>query len=275
MKFCYCDESGTGDEPVAVMVGVIVDSHRMHCTKEDWSLLLTSLSKRAGRSITEMHTRDFYAGNSPWRQMDGHERAAVVSDVCEWLAKRKHRLVFTALSKGAYRASQAATALPPELNTPWRFMGFHLALALQRAHQPEKRNKGHTLLVFDNEERERMRFSDIVCRPQTWSDLYYERSKKQEQLDQLIDVPYFGDSREVGMLQVADFAAFFLRRHSELEDSGDSERYAGERSQIASWVTMLAARAIDGRHVFPKKARSDAADLFFRHAPESIRSLYV
>lgn len=275
MKFCYCDESGTGEEPVAVMVGVIVDAHRMHCTKDDWSSLLASLSSRAGRSIAELHTRDFYAGNSPWRQMNGLERAAVVGDVCQWLSDRKHRLVFTALNKAAYSASQATAALPAELNTPWRFMGFHLALSLQRAHQRERHNKGHTLLVFDNEERERMRFPDIICGPQTWSDQYYDRHPRQEQLDQLIDVPYFGDSREVGLLQVADFVAFFLRRHSELVDCADVERYTGERGQIAAWVAMLAKRAIDRRHVFPKKNRPDAADLFYQHAPASIRDLYV
>src|SRR5690348_15120320 len=132
-------------------------------------------------------------------------------------------------------------------------MGFHIALALQCAHQAEERNKGHTVLVFDNEECERMRFTDIICRPQSWSDQYYERAKRPEQLDQIIDVPYFGDSREVGLLQVADFAAFFMRRYAELALPGSAERFAGERDQVESWAELLAERAIDGRHVFPQK----------------------
>ena len=44
MKVCYCDESGTGDEPIAVLVGVVVDSQRMHVTKEHWGDLLENLS---------------------------------------------------------------------------------------------------------------------------------------------------------------------------------------------------------------------------------------
>jgi len=274
VKFCYCDESGTGDEPIGVMVGVVVDAQRMHRTKKDWSELLASLSERAGPEIAEMHTRDFYAGNSPWRAMTGQERAAVVGDVCKWLRARKHRLVFTGVDKDAYFTARANASLPPELNTPWRFMGFHIALSLQRAHQAEGRNKGHTLLVFDNEECERMRFTDIICRPQTWSDQYYERAKRQEQLDQIIDVPYFGDSREVGLLQVADFVAFFLRRNAELALPASAERFAGERNQVRAWAALLAERVIDGRHVFPKKNRSAAVDLFWRFAPESIRDLY-
>jgi hypothetical protein len=274
MKFCYCDESGTGDEPIAVMTGIVVDAQRMNCTKRDWDALLSSLSTRAGRAIAEMHTRDFYAGNSPWRSMTGPERADVVGDVCNWLRERKHRLVFTSVVKADYFAALANLKIPHELNTPWRFMGFHLALAIQRAHQKEKRNKGHTLLVFDNEERERMRFTDVICRPQSWSDQYYERKKKQLELDQLIDVPYFADSREVGLLQVADFVAFFLRRYAELKNGAGKERYANEGTQVAEWVTMLVERAIDSRHVYPKKARTDAAELFWRYAPSALRDLY-
>jgi len=37
MKICYFDESGTGEEPVAVVTGVIVGTQRMHVTKEHWS----------------------------------------------------------------------------------------------------------------------------------------------------------------------------------------------------------------------------------------------
>lgn len=44
MQFVYIDESGTGDEPIGVMVGVVADSHRMRVTKENWSGLLFALS---------------------------------------------------------------------------------------------------------------------------------------------------------------------------------------------------------------------------------------
>ena len=65
MKFCYVDESGTGDEPYAVMVGVVVDALRMRPTKADWDGLLIHLGCIVGRAVEEIHTRDFYAGNGP------------------------------------------------------------------------------------------------------------------------------------------------------------------------------------------------------------------
>ena len=62
MKFCYVDESGTGDEPYAVMVGIVVDALRMRSTKADWDRLLAHLQGIVGRPVEEIHTRDFYAG---------------------------------------------------------------------------------------------------------------------------------------------------------------------------------------------------------------------
>ena len=73
MQFVYIDESGTGDEPIGVMVGILADSYRMRPTKEDWLNLLIKLSSIVGREIDEIHTRDFYSGNSPWRGLSGKQ----------------------------------------------------------------------------------------------------------------------------------------------------------------------------------------------------------
>jgi hypothetical protein len=57
MKFCYLDESGTGQEPIAVMAGVVTDDTRMRVTKHHWSNLLQNLSEIICRTIQEIHTR--------------------------------------------------------------------------------------------------------------------------------------------------------------------------------------------------------------------------
>jgi len=54
MKFCYFDESGTGEEPIAVVAGVITDAIRMRVTKTHWSNLLETLSNIIGRGIEEI-----------------------------------------------------------------------------------------------------------------------------------------------------------------------------------------------------------------------------
>ena len=114
----------------------------------------------------------------------------------------------------------------------WRFMGLHLLLAVQRAHQRLPKNKGNTVFVFDHEEREKMRFTDLIRNPPAWSDSYYSKAKKQSRLDQVVDVPYFGDSEEVHLLQVADFLAYFLRRHLEMRAGYEGERYDDEAGKM-------------------------------------------
>jgi hypothetical protein len=273
MKLCYCDESGTGDEPIAVMVGVLVDIQRMHITKQDWCSLLAILSRLTDRKVTELHTRDFYAGNGIWRGMSGPGRASAISAILGWLLERKHHIVYSSVCKASYFAQQGLQRIPDELNTVWRFMGFHLTLAIQKYGQRCEKNKGNTLFVFDNEERERMRFTDIIVRPPDWSIEYYEKKPKQKPLDQIVDVPYFGDSTDVGLIQLADFLAFFLRRYAEIKEGLVGPRYSDEENRIDGWIGTMIERSIGRAYIYPKVGRNKAENVFFQNASESIREL--
>lgn len=273
MKFCYCDESGTGEEPIAVMIGIIVDHNRMHITKKDWCDLLAELSAKAGREITELHTRDFYAGNGVWRSIDGPARAALISTIFDWLCERKHKLVYASVCKEVYREMFALQQIPDELNTLWRFLGFHLVLSIQRFGMTFSNNKGNTLLIFDNEEREQMRFTDVLLRPPAWSGEYYGKGKKQEPLDQIIDVPYFGDSQDVSLIQVADFVAFFLRRYAEIKENLVAAKYPDEETRMEEWIKKLASCSIGRSLMYPKVNRNKAQELFYNCASTTIRAI--
>lgn len=273
MKFCYCDESGTGNEPIAVMVGIVVNAQRMHLTKDDWQELLIILSEIAGRQITELHTKDFYAGNGVWRSMDGPQRARVITSIFQWLRKRKHRVVYSAVLKEQYHKNFGLQKIPGELNTIWRFMGFHLILAVQRYCQREPKNKGHTVFIFDNEERERLRFTDLIRNPPPWSENYYKKEKKQKSLDQVIDVPYFGDSKEVGLIQLADVATYFLRRYAEIKENLVPPDYEDEEERVEGWVAEFRGRSIGSPFMYMKQGRGEIEDLFYQNAPSSIRGL--
>jgi len=256
------------------MVGVIVDSHRMHVTKDEWRELLESLSRVVRRPVTEIHTRDFYAGNGAWRELNGTQRADIISGVLTWLAARRHNVVYTSVEKARFYESQKAGQIPTEAATLWRFLGLHLLLAVQKDHQSYDRNKGHTIFVFDNEERERMKFTDLVSNPPAWTDSFYGKGKKQGRLDQIIDVPYFGDSEEVHLLQLADFLAYFLRRHAEIAAGYSQERYTDEAGRLAGWIQTIKDRSIGGSTIYPATGRCECAELFYRHAPEVIRKLH-
>lgn len=273
MKLCYCDESGTGDEPVAVMVGIIVDAQRMHVTKQDWQELLEKLSRVVEKPVAEIHTRDFYAGNDAWRALRGDQRAAIIDETFAWLSARKHKLVYVGVEKSKFYNSKKSGQLKQEVNTLWRFMGLHLLLCIQKHHQSLQKNKGNTILVFDNEERERMRFTDLVANPPAWTDSYYAKKKKQARLNQIVDVPYFADSTEVHLIQVADFIAFFLRKHAEIQAGYSGEKYENEAAKIEGWLAAVGKFCIPASVNYPATGRCECSDLFFQHAPEALRKL--
>lgn len=270
VNLCYCDESGTGSEPIAVMTGIVVDASRMHLTKEHWGELLALLSKETGHQVVELHTRDFYAGNGVFRDIPGRDRAHLISQIFQWLVDRKHHVVYAAVNKASYQEAFGRGDIPDELNTIWRFMGFHLILAMQKHCQRDKGVKGHTIFIFDNEERERMRFTDLIARPPEWSDTYYDKGRKQDQLDQIVDVPYFGDSREVSLIQLADLASFFLRRTAEIAEGHSEARYEAEEN-LGEWMGQFLSRSIGIANIYPRRGREYAAELFYRHAPAAIR----
>ncbi len=273
VNLCYCDESGFGEEPIATMVGIVVDASRMHLTKVHWQELLDLLSGVTGRQIVELKTSDFYRGSGVWKGLRGDRRAVVISEIFKWLTDRKHHVVYTSVVKASFDRAWKAGDIPDELSTYWRFLGFHLVLAMQKHCQKEEKHKGHTIFVFDNQEREQMRFTDIILRPPAWSDEYYERDQKKSQLDQMVDVPYFGDSKEVSLIQLADFAAFFLRRYAEIKERLVPARYGDEEERLNGWMADFAGRSIGRRCIYPRTQRQYAHDLFYDLAPPSIRDL--
>lgn len=149
-------------------------------------------------------------------------------------------------------------------------MALHICLSIQEHHQRLDRNKGHTIFIFDNEQREASNFIDLIREPPAWTDTYYRRADNQDRLDQLIDVLYFGDSRHVGLIQVADFVSFFLRRYIEIEEGARPPRYSGEEIRIRDWVDMALGQAIPKSRIYPARGRCACADLFYRYAPSAM-----
>ena len=273
MKVCYCDESGTGDEPISTMVGIVVDSQRMHVTKENWSDLLSNLSRIIKRPLKELHTRDFYSGSGVWRSIEGNDRANVITEIFRWLEDRKHCIVYTSVLKNKYYHLKDANQIPSQLNTLWRFMGFHLILSIQKRYQKEQKTKGNTIIIFDNEERERVKFPDLITNPLEISDSYYKRRKNQSKLDQIVDVPFFGDSAEVPLIQVADFISFFLRRYAEISENLVQPKYTDEPKKIENWARMIGKLSIGRTFIYPLRGRDELSDLYFQLAPDCIRTL--
>lgn len=269
MKFCYIDESGTGNEPYAVMAGIIVDAQRMHVTKQNWSDLLDVLSEMTERQIREIHTRDFYPGNGPWRGLDGQLRAEIATAIFNWIAERHHHVVYSVVDKERYFRDFRNEPFAQDVPSLWQFMALHLSLSIQKHFQREERNKGNTILIFDRENIEEADFTALVRNPPEWTDTYYSRRGNTPRLNQIIDTPYFGDSEHVGLIQLADFVSFYLRRYVELREGGNV-RYPDEMERIEGWIELIMSRAITKSSMYPNQGRCQCADLFYRYAPACI-----
>jgi hypothetical protein len=271
MKFCYIDESGTGDEPIAVMVGILTDHHRMKPTKSDWRTLLKMLSEAVGKPVTEIHTKDLYVGNSPFRHLTHAQRSDLIGQIFKWLRDRKHSIVYTAVDKKKLRGNQNNEPFYADLGSLWRHMTFHVTLTLQKHGQTFEKNKGNTVLIFDNKVTDQRSFTKLLLNPPAWSDTYYGRKKKQEQLDQIVDVPHFVDSKEVALIQLADFLCYFLRKHIELSLGLTKPKFDGERDVIKGYANNILNLAIPKSNIFLNRGRCPAADYFYRYAPTPIR----
>jgi len=270
MKFCYIDESGTGDEPYAVMVGVLIDAYRMRPTKADWDGLLQHLTELVERPVIEFHTRDFYAGNTPWRGLHGGRRADVISAIFQWFAGRRHHIVISAIDKEKFDGEPSDHPFMADIGGVWRCLALHMALSIQKHSQRQKKNKGNTVMVFDEHGRDEKDFAELVLTPPAWTETYYDRSKKQAPLDQIVDVPHFVDSAHVGLIQVADCFSYFLRRHLEIHEEKIPPRYDGEAEMVGEWVEMALDCCIPMASIYPKKGRCNAAELFFSVAPNTL-----
>jgi hypothetical protein len=273
MKFCYFDESGNGDEPYLVIAGIIVDAHRMHVTKEGWADFLAYLSKVAERPIQEFHSRDFYRGNGIWREMGGPKRAEIIDAIINWVVERKHKSVFSGIDKKNYKQLLGKDERLNVFKTMWCAASMHCTLQVQKQHQNEAKTKGHTVLIFDREVAVEKEFSQLIFNPPLWTDSYYLLKRRQSQLNQIVDVPFFADSKHILLAQVADLFAYILRTSAEIQDGLLREKFEGEGAKMLEWSNRIAKTALPRATRYPSKSRCKATQLFWDLAPLPIKSL--
>lgn len=268
MKFCYVDESGHGSE-ITVVAGIIVDALRMHRTKDDWKELLDDLQSILPGQIRELKGGELYRGRDYWRQLDGGERVQVIERIIMWMSSRRHKVTFGAVSKTSLLRQKDNYSLGGlQSKSMWTIAAMHLILSVQKTYQGEPKNKGHTLFVFD--EPRRRDLLEIVLRPPTATDGFYKRKKAQSALDQVIDVPYFADSRHIGLIQVADLFAYLIRLYAELVDGVIDEKFGGEQAQIGGWIERMKPVLLNDASRWPQRSQDPCTKFLRAVAPPSL-----
>lgn len=275
MKFCYCDESGMQDkDPYFVAVGIIVDAARLNRTKEAFGGIFERIQSLFPEQLRELKASKLLLGRDRWRNIDPEIRKTICEALCQWIGHRKHDLIVSAIDRTKY--AEAKTSAPEELQrNVWVAGMTHLALQLQKLHQNERNNKGRTLLIIDDNKQFADHLAEVLWSPPSWTDSYYSRSRKQEQLDQIIDSAFAVKSHHAGMVQVADLFALVFRRYAELRDFGSAEEWTGEADYVSALIKSLTASLTPRSVRWPKRATCDCAAWFNDVAPRSLVELNV
>ena len=273
MKVCYVDESGnTAQDPCLVMVGVLVDSLRLHRTQREFAEVFDIVQGLFQENLRELKGSKMILGRDRWRKVDPDIRKLIAGYFCDWIARRKHRLIVTAIGRARLEKTRRG-GQPAECHDAWLAAGLHVALQIQKTSQKSGNNKGHTFLIFDDNKLKADTLSNLLWKPPAWTDDYYDRRKRQEPLDQIIDTTFSIKSHHAGLVQVADLFAFILRRYAEIEDYGAAEEWPGEKVLLDDYVASLAGRLLSKPARWPTRTGSVAAKWFNDVAPPSLKAL--
>lgn len=201
--------------------------------------------------------------------------------------ERNHKVVFAAVDKGKVdlsRLSDKDNFIRNDKPNFWKLAAVHLLLSIQKYHQSKERKKGHTVMVFDNG-NDPEEIAEVVLRPPTWTDSFYDYQREIRKrkasipnpdlpLNMIVDVPYFADSRHVGMLQIADLFSYLLRHHAELQAGYTSPDYADEKDKVSSWVSRLATLLVPDNFRWKASGGCDCNKFFRNTAPEPLLNIY-
>ena len=236
----------------------------------DWDELLDDVRSNLAGDLVELKGRSLYRGNDQWRQFDGGDRTKFIERIIEWLVRKKHVVTFGAVSKSRLATVRSEFDLDGfQKATNWSIAAMHVILGVQKRYQGNKSNKGNTVFVFD-EGPKAEELTQLVLDPPEATGAFYKRKKKQEPLDQVVDVPYFADSRHVGLIQVADLFAFLIRLYAELKEGVTEEKFSGETERLAGWIEQMGPCLMRDAARWPKTTTDPCTRFLREAAPPSL-----
>jgi len=271
MKVCYVDESGADSkDPCLVMVGIVADASRLGKSNEEFGGIFAKVQALFEENFAELKGAKMIFGRARWRKIDPERRKEIAVTLCEWVVRRKHDLVISAVDRSLF-AKNPGPGLPK--NEEWIAAALHIALQVQKAHQGMERGKGRTFLIFDENKMFADHVSDLLYAPPPWTFEYYGCNRPGDAFSEVIDSSFTVKSHHAGLVQIADLYAFVLRRFAEMAQYGLAEEWAGERGFIEELVGILRPRMLDRSFRYPQRGGGDCAAWFRSMAPEVLVKL--
>ncbi len=246
MKFAYVDETGPGkNNDIFVMVGVLVDAYKLRkCTKEFDDLLKQFFSETSTQSrIKELKTSEFINGRRTWGRIDPDKRKQFLNEICTHAKNNARAKIYAScISINTFNESQSDT----HLQSYWQAAGMYIASLIQKKMMRESKNKGLTVLVFDDNKMDMPKVSNELYELNPWYDGLYQSRKKRkwknladgDRFNQIVNTAFAIKSEHSSFIQVADAVAYIYRRQTELQN-GDQPKWEGEKEYYDNLASIL------------------------------------
>lgn len=270
LYLCYLDESGTDERSsVTTMVGLLVDGTRHGRSSDLFRDLLVQGGDAARAGFSEFKGVDLYRGNGKWYGVDPDLRKEFLSRMVQFASERRHQLILSSIDKERFDE----TSCPPSVAGDARGVcAWHALIQLQRHQRPKKKNKGATLVLFD-EHRDNDDLAADVIEPADDVDAFAGRRPKEVPFSCVVEAPLSVRSDRFGMTQIADVCAFVFRRFAELEIGG-APYHADERETMSNWVSQLRPQLLPRSCVWPSKNAGKLPTWFRDVAAQPLVHLY-
>jgi Protein of unknown function (DUF3800) len=250
MKFSYLDESGDqGQGDVFIMVAVLIDAYRLQKHSRKFDEMISNFLATHPHSPKELKTKAFINGADDWSKVDAIARKQFLTEICE-LAAACATIYGAAFSFANFGKAVKTWPKQPSGKSYWLAAAMFIAALVQQKMQDEKKNKGLTVLICDDNKREMPNLSDALYAASPWFDPIYQKSIRKkgqriwkeipedERFGQIIDTAFAIKSHHSSLVQVADVVAYVYRRHLELT-SGEKENWDGEKNYYSGLVNLL------------------------------------
>lgn len=276
MYIGYVDESGyvgrnrNPAQPVQVVACVLPSAYNLHRTIAEFSQNMQILRDN-DIPLAELKAEQIYRGRGPWAAVNGNLRHEIFARYFRWLETRKHKIVLSLIDNNRFfDLKDSGDPIAGVLEFPYVAGALHVALAIQKNNKDIGRNKGRTILIFDDQDEFQKTIEESIAQPPEFTDVFYGyRSKDKIKLNQILDTAYFVKSHYSFLIQVADTVAFVSRHYLELTRYARDEAYVGERNRLAGWFNIILGRLVPRGSIYPKGA-AGILEFYRRIAPNNM-----
>lgn len=259
MKFIYIDESGSRDRnqgDIFVMAGLLIDAFRLRKQTVNFNRLIQGFLHEYPRPKKEIKTKAMINGSGDWSKVDAHKRKVFLEAAVDLTIGCAEIYAIAFSLEKFHITAQEMREAPPFGTNHWVGAAMFLAAMIQKKMQTLGRNKGHTVVVFDDNKKDLPKVSDCLYQADPWFDALYQRRVKKRvsgkdkmmwlavkpnaRFEQIISSAFPIKSEHSPFVQTADMISYIYKRHLELVD--EEEKWPGERNYYNGLVQKLDAK---------------------------------